>query len=79
MRRKKCRSSVLLARRPPALHRRILRELREEEEAGGVERQTGALGGGEGAEREDTNWAEGDKKFEDWMGRESCISRGGPD
>ena len=47
---------MLLALRPPAFHSITLRESVREEEAGGVERQPGARGGGE---REDTKWAEG--------------------
>ena len=41
MRQRKCCSSVLLARRPPAFHLRTLRESRREE-AGGKEKQPGA-------------------------------------
>ena len=35
------------------------------EEAGGIQGQPGARGGGEGTEEEDTKWAAGDKRFED--------------
>ena len=49
---------MLLGRRPPAFHWRILRESGGEE-AGGEEGQSGAWDNGEGAEGEDTKWAEG--------------------
>ena len=47
---------MLLARRTPAFHLRTLRESRGGEETGGVEGQSGAKDGGEGA---DTEWADG--------------------
>ena len=50
---RKWSSSVILARRPPAFHWRNLRE-----EVGGVEEQPGARDGGEGAEGDDTKWAD---------------------
>ena len=52
---------MLLARRSPAFHRKTLRESRGEK-AEGVERQPGARNGGEGAEEEDTKWAEEGKE-----------------
>ena len=55
---------MLLARRSPAFHRKTLRESGGEE-AGGIEGQPGARDGGEEAEEEDTEWADGDKKCED--------------
>ena len=55
---RKCSSSVLLARRPPAFHQRTLRESGGEE-AGGAEKQPGARDSGEGAEGEDIKWADG--------------------
>ena len=48
-----------LARRPPAFNLRTLKKLVGREEAGGVEGQPGARGGGEGAEEEDIKWADG--------------------
>ena len=66
---RKCRSSVLLACRPPAFIEEPW-ESQGEEEKGGVEKQPEAWSGGEGAEREDTKWA--DKRFKG----EGCISRG---
>ena len=50
--------------------------VREEEEAGGIEKHSGGRGGGEGAEREDMKWPKGDKIFEDLGGAESCINTG---
>ena len=50
---------MLLARRPPAFHWRTLTESGVEEETGGVEGQPGAKNGGEKAEEEDTEWADG--------------------
>ena len=52
---RKCSSSVLMARRPSAFHWRTLRESGEEE-AGDIEGQLGARGSGEG---EDTKSADG--------------------
>ena len=49
---------MFLAQRFPAFHWRTLRE------PGGIEGQPGARDG-EGTEGEDTEWADGDKKFED--------------
>ena len=49
---------MLLACRPPAFHWKTQRESGGEE-AGGVEGQPGARDGGEGAEGEDTEWADG--------------------
>ena len=51
---------MLLARRPPLKH--SIEEPRENqggEEAGGEKGQPGARGDGEGAKREDTEWADG--------------------
>ena len=50
---------MLLARRPPAFHRRTLRESGGGEEAGDAEGQPRAMDGGEGAEGEDIKWADG--------------------
>ena len=44
---------MLLARRSPGFHWRTLRE------SGGEEGRPGERGGGEGAEGEDTEWADG--------------------
>ena len=49
---------MLLPRRSPAFHWRTLRESGGEE-AGGVAGQPGARDGSEGAEGEDTEWADG--------------------
>ena len=57
--RKKCSSSVLLDRRPPAFHCRALRESGKGEEAGGAEGQPEATGSGDKAEGEDTKWVDG--------------------
>ena len=56
---RKWSSSVLLARRPPAFHRRTLRESWGGVEAGGAERKPGARDGGGEAEGEDIEWADG--------------------
>ena len=61
---RKCSNSVFLTQRLPAFHRRTLKEVRGEEKPGGIERQPGARNGGEGAEGEKTEWAEGGKRFE---------------
>ena len=42
-----------------------------------MERNPGESGSGGGAEGEDIEWADGDKRFGDESGRESSISRGG--
>ena len=55
---------MLLARRSPAFHWRTLKESGGEE-AEGVEGQPGARDGGKGAQGEDTEWADGNKRFED--------------
>ena len=52
-------SSVLLARRSPGFHWRILRESGGGEEAGGIEGRPGARDGGEGAEEGNIKWADG--------------------
>ena len=49
---------MLLARKPPAFHWRTQRESGGAE-AGSVEGQPGARDGCEGAEGEDTEWADG--------------------
>ena len=56
-----------------------LRESGLEEEAGGVEKNPGARGGGESAEVEDTKWAEGGWQIRGLkvrVGWECSISRG---
>ena len=50
---------MLLTGTPPAFHWRTQRETGGREEAGGVEGQPGARDSGEGAEGEDTEWADG--------------------
>ena len=59
MGREKMSSSVLLARRSPGFHWRILRESGGGEEAGGIEGRPGARDGGEGAEEGNMKWADG--------------------
>ena len=48
---------MLLVQRPPAFNWRTLRESGVGEEAGGIEGQPGARDGDEGAEGEDTEYA----------------------
>ena len=49
---------MVLVPRPPAFDLRTLSESGREEETGSIEKQSKTRGGGEGAEGEDTKWAE---------------------
>ena len=56
---------MLLAQGPPVFHWRTLRESGGSGGRRRRSRQPGTRDGDEGAEGEDTKWADGDKKFED--------------